>query len=238
MTANAMNMHFKELNEKLRTGDVTQVDNCCGQRFICSGMSGKNITINGTPGNALATYLNGSEITVNGNVQDAVGDTMNCGKVVVHGNAGDALGYAMRGGEIYVKGNAGYRAGIHMKEYSDKKPVLVIGGKVGSFLGEYLAGGIIIVLGLGHETSDVVGDFTGTGMHGGKIFIRTDKELKSLPAQVQTEIATSEDLGEVRSYIDEYCRHFDKNAGDILSSKFYVLKPNAKNPYKQLYTVN
>lgn len=49
----------------------------------------------------------------------------------------DATGYAMRGGKIFVRGNAGYRAGIHMKAYKDKTPVLVIGGKAGSFLGEY-----------------------------------------------------------------------------------------------------
>lgn len=54
----------------------------------------------------------------------------------------------MRGGEIYVRGNAGYRAGIHMKAYRDKRPVMVIGGRTGSFLGEYQAGGYIIVLGL------------------------------------------------------------------------------------------
>ena len=31
----------------------------------------------------------------------------------------------------------------------DKLPVLVVGGKAGSFLGEYQAGGVIVVLGLG-----------------------------------------------------------------------------------------
>ena len=43
----------------------------------------------------------------------------------------------MRGGRIYVKGNAGYRAGIHMKAYREHLPVLVIGGKAGSFLARY-----------------------------------------------------------------------------------------------------
>lgn len=105
------------------------------------------------PGNALGAYLNGAEITVSGNAQDAVGDTMNEGKIVVHGQIGDAAGYAMRGGRIYIKGNAGYRAGIHMKAYKDKKPIMVIGGRAGSFLGEYQAGGIIIVLGLNIDGS-------------------------------------------------------------------------------------
>jgi glutamate synthase domain-containing protein 3 len=34
-----------------------------------------------------------------------------------------------------------------MKAYQDKIPILVIGGTAGSFLGEYQAGGLIIVLG-------------------------------------------------------------------------------------------
>ena len=103
--------------------------------------------------------LAGADITVRGNAQDAVGDTMNDGSIVIHGNIGDAAGYAMRGGRIYVKGNAGYRAGIHMKEYKDKKPVIVIGGRAGSFLGEYQAGGLIIVLGLGIGERPIVGNF-------------------------------------------------------------------------------
>ena len=58
---------------------------------------------------------------------------MNEGSIVVHGSCGDATGYAMRGGTIYVEGNAGYRAGIHMKAYKGKLPVLVIGGCAAAF---------------------------------------------------------------------------------------------------------
>jgi glutamate synthase domain-containing protein 3 len=238
MDITAQDLDFKALNEQIKSTDSdVRVDDCYGQRFIGSGARGKKITINGTPGNALGAYLDGAVIEVNGNAQDAVGDTMNAGKIVIHGNAGDALGYAMRGGAIFVKGNAGYRTGIHMKEYKDKKPVIIIGGKVGSFLGEYLAGGLIVVMGLG--TDDVpVGNFTGTGMHGGRIFIRTKKELSSLPAQVIVETATDEDLKEIKPYIGEFAGFFNLNAEQLVKEKFYVLKPNAKNPYKQLYTTN
>ena len=58
-----------------------------GQRYIASGLSGKDITIEGTPGNALGAYLDGSTITVHGNVQDATGDTMNDGAIYVDGQA-------------------------------------------------------------------------------------------------------------------------------------------------------
>jgi glutamate synthase domain-containing protein 3 len=170
---------------------------------------------------------------------------MNDGEIIIHGNAGDALGYAMRGGKIFVKGDAGYRTGIHMKEYQTKKPIIIIGGKAGSFLGEYLAGGLIVVLDINAEKSATggslaVGNFTGTGMHGGKIFIRANDEqiVKGLPSQVVAEIATMEDLLEITPYICEFSKHFGMDSNALIRERFYVLKPNAKNPYKQLYTAN
>ena len=158
------NVHFQSLNKRIREsadGEVV-INGCVGQRYIATGLSGKNITINGTPGNALGAYLNGCDVTVNGNAQDATGDTMNGGRIIIHGNSGDATGDAMRGGVIYIKGNTGYRAGIHMKAYKELRPVIVVGGRAGSFLGEYQAGGLIIVLGL-HTDRRIVGNFPGTG---------------------------------------------------------------------------
>ena len=238
MNISAMKLDFKSLNAQVKAaaGDV-RINDCFGQRFIGSGLKEKTVTINGTPGNALGAYLDGAVIEVNGNAQDAVGDTMNGGKIVIHGNAGDALGYAMRGGSIFVRGDAGYRTGIHMKQYKDKKPVIVVGGKAGSFLGEYLAGGLIVVLGIGAEEAPV-GNFTGTGMHGGHIFIRTDKELIGLPAQVTAEIASGEDLREIAPYLDAFAGYFGIDTKKLAKDRFYVLSPNAKNPYRQLYTAN
>jgi len=228
----------KELNRRIKAGgEYVHVEECFGQRFIGSGLKGKTVAINGTPGNALGAYLDGATIEVKGNAQDATGDTMNDGKIIIHGNAGDALGYAMRGGTIFVKGNAGYRTGIHMKEYEDKKPVIIIGGSAGSFLGEYLAGGLIVVLGIGADGVPV-GNFTGTGMHGGKIFIRTSHELSALPAQVILDEASKDDLTEIAPFVEEFAQLFEMDAKSLMKDRFYVLKPNAKNPYKQLYTAN
>lgn len=228
----------KQLNSLIREaeGEVL-VENCCGERYIGVSLSGKKVLIDGVPGNALGAYLNGAEIYVRGNVQDAVGDTMNDGKIVVHGNAGDALGYAMRGGKIYVKGNAGYRAGIHMKQYEDKNPLIVVGGAVGSFLGEYLAGGTIIVLGIECEGLPI-GNFTGAGMHGGRIFIRTDKEIANMPPQVSVKEATDEDMESIAPNIKEFCELFGYDCEQMLKESFCVITPNADNPYKKMYVTN
>lgn len=178
----AGSLSFSELNETIRSaGAKCRVSACLGQRFIAAGMSRKSIEIDGIPGNALGAYLNGADITVHGNAQDAVGDTMSAGRIVIHGNIGDAAGYAMRGGEIFVEGNAGYRAGIHMKEYKEHKPVIVIGGRAGSFLGEYQAGGLIVVLALHTDGKPVTGYFPCTGMHGGKMVFRGDVSRVPVP---------------------------------------------------------
>lgn len=238
ITIDANGKDFKELNELIRSETEVTIDNCLGQRFIASGMSGKSITVNGVPGNALGSYLNGADITVNGNAQDAAGDTMNDGRIIVRGSVGDAAGYAMRGGEIYVRDNAGYRAGIHMKAYKDKLPVMVIGGVCGSFLGEYQAGGLIIVLGINASSSPIVSNFCGTGMHGGKIFLRCDEINFRLPKQVKTHKAADEDKEEIKAYIENYCKFFGGNAEELLKSDFFVLTPDSGNPYKQLYVQN
>lgn len=164
----ASQLDYRQLNAAIRdcAGDVA-VTGCLGQRFIGAGRGHDRLTITGTPGNALGAYLDGACIEVRGDAQDAVGDTMNAGRIIVHGSIGDAAGYAMRGGELYVAGNAGYRAGIHMKAYGDKLPVMVIGGRAGSFLGEYQAGGIIIVLGLTDGSRPIVSNFPCTACTAG-----------------------------------------------------------------------
>ena len=238
MKLNVQGLDYTAINELIRNQkrDCT-LDNCCGQRFIAAGMADKKITLNGVPGNALGAYLNGAVITVNGNAQDAVGDTMNEGKIIVNGNIGDTAGDAMRGGRIYVRGNAGYRAGIHMKEYKEKVPLMIIGGTAGSFLGEYQAGGIIIVLNL-EKKEKIVSNFTCTGMHGGKMYLRSDCKNIVFPNQVTAKRADENDLKQLRKHLTEYCRLFSLNIDEVLDSPFTVVSPDSKNPYKQMYVAN
>lgn len=239
MSIIAQGKQSQELNQMIRAaGDCCTLVNCCGQRFLAAGMSGKTITIDGMPGNALGAYLNGAEITVHSNAQDAVGDTMNAGRIVIHGSIGDAAGYAMRGGEIFVKGDAGYRAGIHMKQYKDKIPVIVIGGCAGSFLGEYQAGGVILVLGLHANGKRIVRNFPCTGMHGGRLILRGDCSDLTFPKQVSARKASEEDMALITKYAKEYCVLFGADIREILDAAFTVISPDSSNPYKQMYVAN
>jgi len=239
MQIDAKNMDFTTLNQQLReaNGDCV-VENCLGQRFIAAGFSENTYTFKGIPGNALGAYLTGASLIVEGNAQDAVGDTMNNGVITIHGNIGDAAGYAMRGGQIYIKGNAGYRAGIHMKAYKEKFPVIVIGGRAGSFLGEYQAGGLIVVLGLHEDGHPIVGDFPCTGMHGGKMVLRGDLSGIKFPNQTNAHVATSEDIEEIKPYLLNYCSAFGYTYDELVKETFTVITPDSKNPYKQMYVAN
>jgi len=223
-------------------GETIQLEDCLGERFIGAGASDARIEIEGIPGNALGAYLDGACIEVFGNAQDAVGDTMNDGRIIIHGNVGDTAGYAMRGGEIYVKGDAGYRAGVHMKEYGDKRPVMVIGGCTGSFLGEYQAGGLIIVLGLGagRKGRPIVSNFPCTGMHGGMVVLKGDAVQAGIlfPPQVDVQVVDAADCALIAPFVRNYALFFGADGDDILQGPFTLVTPLSHNPYTRLYVAN
>jgi len=241
-TIDAMGMHYKDLNAtiknlfKMNEREVL-VKNVVGQRYIGDGIQGDyRIIVEGTPGNDMAAYMDGPSIVVHGNAQDGTANTMNNGEVVIHGNAGDTLGYAMRGGQVYVKGNVGYRTGIHMKEYMEKKPVIVIGSKAGNFLGEYMAGGTIILLGLNiDDPQSIVGSYCGTGMHGGVIYTRIPIDSYKLGKEVKQVEADDGDMEAISSYVNKFCNYFGFEYDYVMDCRFLKIYPYNKRPYKNLY---
>ncbi|MDR3048809.1 MAG: hypothetical protein LBV16_03075 [Elusimicrobiota bacterium] len=240
-TINASGIHYKQLNEQIdeiiKTEPRISLDNVFGQRYIGRGLASKvKIKINGIPGNDLAAYMDGAEIEIFGNAQDAVGNTMNDGQIIIHGSCGDTTGYAMRGGSIYIEGSAGYRVGIHMKEYQEMKPTIVIGSKAGDFLGEYMAGGNIILLGLNLKKDEqLLGKYCGTGMHGGAIYINGNPEDFRLGKEASKTPLTEQDIILLNKHIEAYCKHFKKDASLIKPEKFSKYCALNKNPYKNMY---
>lgn len=243
MNIDAEGVHYKKLNDKIRetarNGEEEIVlKNVNGQRYLGTGLKNDDVRIcvDGVPGNDLAAFMDGPEITVRSNSQDAVGNTMNSGKVTIHGDAGDVVGHSMRGGKIYIRGNVGYRVGIHMKAYKDLYPVIIVGGKARDFLGEYMAGGLLILLGLdGNGRSEIVGNHIGTGMHGGEIFIRGDLEEHQLGEEVGIRRVRDEDRKKIEKYLTEYARDFDLELGEILEKEFIKLVPETHRPYGTIY---
>jgi len=237
-TVQANLTYYKEINEQIRKisdSEIT-VENVIGQRYLGCGMSNRKIIMRGTPGNGLGQYLDGATLEVFGNAQEAVGDTMNEGDIIIHGSVGDACGYGMRGGRIFIEGCCGYRSGIHMKAYQEHFPIIVIGKTAGSFLGEYQAGGLILVLGIGQNGKYPVNNFCGTGMHGGKIILRCDEAPRRLPRQVLVNPANTEDIETLTPLVKQFCTFFGGNAEELINQKYFVLTPNPLAGYKQLYT--
>jgi len=142
----------------------------------------------------------------------------------------------MRCGSICIKDDVGYSVGIHMKEYFDKVPILVIGGTAQDFLGEYMAGGRLVILGLTlKEGEPHKANFIGTGMHGGILYIRGDVEDHQLGAEVSKVPLDEVDKEFLDNIISEYCNHFDADKEEIMKGKFIKLLPLSKRPYGRIY---
>lgn len=240
MRIDAKGMHYRLLNKMIRGAVASgekefELDNIGGQRYIGVGLDHSiKITINGTPGNDLGAFMNGPKIIVNANAQDGIANTMNAGEIIVHGNVGDIIGYGMRGGKLYIKGDAGYRVGIHMKEYKKQIPVIIAGGTAGDFFGEYMAGGIMILLGMNGK-KPIVGDHVGTGMHGGVIYVRGKVNAEKLGKEVNCLELNEEDEKLIGSYLKEYCECFGFDYIEVMDVKFTKLVPLSHRPYGNLY---
>jgi glutamate synthase domain-containing protein 3 len=240
LTIEAEGMHFKDLNSLLREAiqyDVERIEifNVCGQRYIGTNLdTNKQIDIYGTPGNDLGAFMNGPKLVVHGNAQDGCGNTMNEGQIVIHGHAGDITGHSMRGGKIFVRDYVGYRVGIHMKQYQHKIPQIVIGQTAGDFLAEYMAGGVILLLGLNlKEGEKCKARFVGTGMHGGVIYERGDILVPDKGTKIME--VGKRDTRLIEEIVKEFCGHFSYDSAKILSGKFRKIVPVSKRPYEKLY---
>ncbi len=251
ITLDAKNLEYRELNEKIhealeKNPDLEKIilKNVLGQRFIGNGIKKKNLVIEiyGVPGGDLGMFMSGPTIIVHGNADHAPGNTMDDGKIVIHGSGGDVTGHSMRGGKVFVRDDVGYRSGIHMKEYKEKFPVLVIGGTAKDFLGEYMAGGILIVLNIDNEGNDlgeIKGKMIGTGIHGGSIYIRGKVDKSQLGVAADIKEFTEEDRKKIAPYIEEFCNEFnydDSIKNKLINSEYTKIAPISKRPFKKLYT--
>ncbi len=205
-----------------------------GQRYIASAAVNKElyIGIEGTPGNNLGAFLNGPTIEVFGNAQDMTGNTMSSGRIVVHGNAWDVTGLAARGGRILVKGSSGYRVGIHMKAFGNNRPTVIIGGRAGDYLGEYMAGGHILVLGNGvPDGESPVGTFVGAGIHGGFIFVRGPVAERQLGTGAAITPLNDEDKAVLEGLLSDYEQAFGASLGRDWSL-FNKIGPLSSRPFR------
>jgi glutamate synthase domain-containing protein 3 len=244
VTLDANGVYYRQLNEQIRDAvrngaEEIELLNVRGQRYIGNAIDKPvRFTVNGVPGQDMAAFMRGAFIRVEGNAQDGVANTMDDGQIEINGMAGDVLGYGMRGGRVMVKQDVGYRVGIHMKAYMDKSPVIVAGGKAGDFLGEYMAGGAIILLGMDSTMpveTPITGRSLGTGMHGGVIYIRGDVPEYQLGPGLSFHPLEDEDIAFIRKHVEDWASAFGKNADEVMAGTFRKVQPFSKRPYGNMY---
>ncbi len=239
-------VYYRDLNERIREAvrrGAKKLDllNVNGQRYIGTALDGDlQLTIHGVAGQDTAAFMRGPKMRIEGNAQDGLANTMDKGEVYCNGMAGDVMGYAMRGGQAHVLGDVGYRVGIHMKAYKDKLPTLVIGGRAGDFLGEYMAGGVIILLGMFGVPSEapIAGRCLATGIHGGTIFIRGQIPEYQLADNLLVEEADAEDREMIAGFVRSFCAEFGKEESEIMDSEFLRIRPRLLRPYGNMYVPN
>ncbi|MDY6968158.1 MAG: FAD-dependent oxidoreductase [Spirochaetota bacterium] len=237
----AKGIYYKMLNRQIREticqGEKEiRIDNVLGQRYIGGGLNtDAKIMIHGTPGQDIAAFMNGPEIEVFGNAQDGIGNTMNAGMVVVHGKAGEIPGHSMRGGKVFIKGDVEYRAGIHMKEYMDQIPWLVIGGTAKDYCGEYMAGGRVVVLNL-YNSDMPVGYSVGTGIHGGIIYIHGKVEEYQLGIGAILADIDESDVNFLKTVAEEFSKKMQVDISNIKFNNFTKITRKGHRPFGSLYT--
>lgn len=241
---------YKELNETIHNAADSGykhiiIKDVLGQRFIADCMEHKDlkIDIHGTPGNDLGVFLSGPTIEVFGSCEDQTGNTMNAGTIIVHGNAWDVTGLAARNGKIFVKGNGGYRIGIHMKEYQDQRPVVVYGGQVKEFFGEYMAGGVLVALGMKFDNgkitdvpeNEVVLGSVGSGIHGGAIYVRGKIPEYHLGVAANIQKFSENDTKLLTPILKEFCKYFAVPIDKVWEREFTKIAPASSRPYGSYY---
>jgi glutamate synthase domain-containing protein 3 len=242
-TIDCRRIYYKYVNEAVRRAfdqgaRTVKLLNVNGQRYIGTGLKGadRRIEVHGTPGQDVAMFMDGPTIEVFGNAQDGVGNTMNAGAIVVHGGAGDVLGYGMRCGRVFVEGDVGYRVGIHMKAGESLRPVMVCGGKARDFFGEYMAGGLLVLLGMNSRLrGPIVGGYLGTGMHGGEIYLRGEIEPWQCGSDVRIAAAGNDEMTALGVVLADFCAAFGMDLSEVLSAPFTKVTPSSNRPYGGRY---
>ncbi len=242
----ARGVYYRQLNEQIQRvveegARHVIVKNVRGQRYLGAGLSEEDLLLEiyGVPGEDLGFNMNGPTLKVYGHGQNAIANTMDSGQIIVHGLGGDALAYGMRGGKLFVRDDVGYRVGIHMKEYREKVPVVVIGGTSGDYLGEYMAGGLLILLNRNNEEDIVTGhsDRTlATGIHGGAIYIfgyEVPEHLLGIGGTLSE--ASRRDREVIEEHVQAFCRHFQLEASPLLNRGLVKIQAAGSRPFARFY---
>jgi glutamate synthase domain-containing protein 3 len=119
-----------------------------------------------------------------------------------------------------------------MKAFGEQKPTVIIGGRAGDYLGEYMAGGTILVLGNGvPEGESPVGTFVGAGIHGGCIYVRGPVTEHQLGTGAAVKPLDDEDKAVLEELMADYEHSFGVSLGREWE-RFNKVAPLSSRPFR------
>jgi glutamate synthase domain-containing protein 3 len=122
-----------------------------------------------------------------------------------------------------------------MKSYREQVPVIVVGGRAGDFFGEYMAGGVMVLLGRGGPDRPLVGDYLGTGMHGGTIYVYGEVAESQMGSEVRCFDLEDSDREFLDGILAEFASDLQTDLSDIGTDAFLKLRPFSHRPYGNMY---
>jgi len=111
----------------------------------------------------------------------------------------------------------------------------VAGGRAGDFFGEYMAGGLLVLLGLGEGDGAVAGNYLGTGMHGGTIYVRGEITQHQLGSEVREFPLEADDKSMLAGLLAEFASDTGLDLAGVEPGQFKKLEPFSHRPYGNLY---
>jgi glutamate synthase domain-containing protein 3 len=122
-----------------------------------------------------------------------------------------------------------------MKEYQEKRPILIVGGSARAFLGEYMAGGLIIVLGR-NDGEPVTERGIGSGIHGGEIYIRGRVQERFLGTGAKVRPYGAEQKNLIKPFVHDFSEAMGEDPAPFLDAEYTRIGPMSSRPFAGKYT--
>lgn len=210
-------------------------------------MNGGRIVVHGDAGQIVGLSMRCGRIYVRGSVGYRSGIHMKGYEdrvpvIVIGGRAGAFLGEYMAGGRLYVLGLAPVPAcapgggdgdavsGAAPLDRAASAPLAAVGARLRA---PAPADGLAARLPA--RCRSLVGFYTGTGMHGGVIYVRGQVDPHLVGKEVVMGPADEGDLEIIRADLADYAACFGLDAEEILAAGFTRLAPKSHRPYGKNY---
>ena len=217
-------------------------------------MDGPEIEVFGNAQDGVANTMNSGKIVVHGSSGDITGYSMRGGEIYIRDNVGWRSGIHMKSYlDKFPVIVIGGKAGNFLGEYMAGGIIIVLGqqSSASSSSGEPGEGNnsedttgkkfektYYFEKFYSTSSSSVVGDFAGTGMHGGRIFICGDVDEYKIGKEVKKTKPDKNDIEVLKYYISNYCSFFKADYEKMISGRlknFIKLAPYSHRPYGKLY---